>query len=53
MGGHCEVCGETRFEHWSYCPACDHPYPDADEADDEDEWDDEDDEDADRDDDDD
>jgi uncharacterized Zn finger protein (UPF0148 family) len=29
----CPVCGETRFENWSYCPACDHPYPDDDNDD--------------------
>lgn len=26
----CGVCGETRSGSWSYCPACDHPYPDED-----------------------
>jgi hypothetical protein len=40
----CEVCGETKLDGWSDCPACGHPYPQpyfaADEADDEDEDDD-------------
>lgn len=22
------ICGETKFEGWTYCPACGHPYPD-------------------------
>lgn len=58
----CEVCGETKLDGWSYCPACGHPYPEADAApdpdddgwdDDPDDKDDEDDEDDDEDDDDD
>lgn len=39
----CEVCGETKLDGWSYCPACGHPYPDDDEDDDPDEEDDDDD----------
>ena len=40
----CEICGETKFDSWSYCPACGHPYPDDDESDEdaEDDWDDDD-----------
>ena len=28
----CSVCGETRFEAWDYCPACQHPYVDDDDG---------------------
>ena len=41
MSGHCPVCGETVFDDWDYCPACQHPYdPDDDPDDDADEDDD-------------
>lgn len=39
----CPVCGETKLDGWTDCPACGHPYPDKAAADDDD-WDDEDDE---------
>ena len=28
----CSVCGETRFDDWDFCPACQHPYADDEEA---------------------
>lgn len=55
MSGHCPVCGETEFDGWDFCPACDHPYdedPDDDpdeESEDDDDLDDELDEDLDED----
>ena len=38
----CDVCGETIFDGWDFCPACQHPYDgdDTDEDTDEDEDDD-------------
>jgi hypothetical protein len=36
----CTVCGETRFASWPHCPACGHPYPDADGTSDHDDADD-------------
>ncbi len=27
----CPVCGETKFDGWTYCPACGHPYPSKDD----------------------
>lgn len=39
MSGHCPVCGETEFDGWDFCPACDHPYdedPDEESEDDDD-----------------
>ena len=30
----CRICGETRFEGWTYCPACGYGY-DWDDKDDE------------------
>lgn len=28
----CEVCGETILGGWDYCPACQHPYDEDDDA---------------------
>ena len=41
MHAQCEVCGETKLERWSYCPACGHPYPDDGTDEDDDGWEDE------------
>lgn len=42
MSDHCPVCGETVFDDWGYCPACDHPYDDEDDDSDEEDAEDED-----------
>jgi hypothetical protein len=45
MPAQCAICGETKLEGWSYCPACGHPCPDDDEDEEEDDDDDGDDDD--------
>lgn len=39
MSDHCPVCGETVFDDWDYCPACQHPYDPDDDADEDDDLD--------------
>ena len=34
----CAVCGETKLDGFTDCPACGHPYPAAGATDDDDEW---------------